>query len=185
ASIVLFGSIMLIKPELVLQPINHIIFKGSDSAYSTRDKLFDDSFKAAQNGSFFGLGYGVSDPEIKNPIYVGGSDKIREKGNSFLALIEETGVIGLLLFLFPIFYFFNAIGWREIFKKKKLFSLVILYSSLLLHSQFEAWFGGVSSFQLLVYFILIISFNQFLLVRPFFGGSVKSVGQRLSSRSVF
>ena len=184
-SIVLVGVILLIKPQLVIQPLNHIVFKGSNSVYSTREKLFEDSFQAAKDGSLLGLGYGISDPKIEDPIYVGKSDHIREKGNSILALIEETGMIGLLLFFFPIVLIIKRCSLRELFYNKKLFLLLTLYSSLLLHSQFEAWLVGVSSFQLLISFTLVISFNQFLLVRPFSGGSVKSVGQHLSSRSIF
>jgi len=159
-SFVLISIILLIKPQLVTKPINHIVFKGSNSAYSTREKLFDDSFHAAQNGGLLGLGYGVSDPQIKNPIYVGGSDSIREKGNSLLALIEETGVIGLVFFFLPVFLIIEDIGFRKLFSSNILFSLFAFTISFLLHSQFEAWLAGVSSFMLLVYFVLLGSLSD-------------------------
>lgn len=158
--VVLISILLLIKPQLVIKPINHIVYKGSYSAYSTREKLFDDSFHSAINGGLLGLGYGVSNPQIKNPINIGGSNSIREKGNSILALIEETGVVGFFLFLLPMLYFLKSIGLKKVFADKMLFSLVTLYSSLLLHSQFEAWLGGVSSFQLFVYFVLLGSLSN-------------------------
>ena len=163
-SIVLFGSIMLIKPELVMQPINHIIYKGSNSAYSTREKLFSDSFEAAQNGGFFGLGYGVSDPNIEAPINVGNSDSIREKGNSILALTEETGIVGLFLFFLPILLIIKSVGIREILNNKVLFSLFTFAFSLILHSQFEGWIVGVGGFQLVIYFVLLSVMSEELSV---------------------
>jgi len=178
AVVVLISILLLIKPQLVIKPINHIVYKGSYSAYSTREKLFDDSFQSAINGGLLGLGYGVSNPQIKNPINVGGSNSIREKGNSTLALIEETGIIGLVLFLLPLLtlanYFFRfrkhySVSSYElsVISNPSLVtnyrSRVLLFTftlSLLLHSQFEAWLGGVSSFQLLIYFVLLGSLSN-------------------------
>ncbi|MCZ7612765.1 MAG: hypothetical protein M5T52_04270 [Ignavibacteriaceae bacterium] len=69
--------------------------------------MWEPSYRAAQNGGLTGLGYGMSDPNIK-PGSLGdhyeGERFVREKGNSVLALVEETGVVGLVLFLLPIIY---------------------------------------------------------------------------------
>ncbi|MBK7978831.1 MAG: hypothetical protein IPK06_02225 [Ignavibacteriae bacterium] len=56
----------------------------------------------------FGLGYGISDTRFNDPL-LGYFDKTaegeiyrREKTISILAIIEETGIIGLILFLYVI-----------------------------------------------------------------------------------
>ncbi|MHB1688319.1 MAG: hypothetical protein ACYCVH_13220 [Ignavibacteriaceae bacterium] len=120
-----------------------------------------------------GLGYGISDPNIiltgtgshyENGIY------IREKGNSILALIEETGLIGLTLFLFPIIYILSR--WLlnqnnskflqdSEFRIQNFFN--IQHSKLILpfllafifHAQFEAWWVGVGSEMLPLFFVCL------------------------------
>ncbi len=66
--------------------------------------MWEPSYKAAQEGGLVGLGYGISHPEIRSGEYSDHFENgrlIREKGNSSLALIEEAGLIGLVLFILP------------------------------------------------------------------------------------
>ena len=83
------------------------LFKNETNFGDNRYFMYKDSYRAAVHGGLTGLGYGISDPEIHNEAcgshYENGR-YIREKGNSVLALIEEVGIIGLGLFLLPIFY---------------------------------------------------------------------------------
>ena len=146
--------------------------------------MWEPSYKAALEGGLFGLGYGISHPEIRSGEY---SDRfengrlIREKGNQSLALIEEAGLIGLILFILPIIYLLIKLpdtrylipdkdyksGIRNPASPSSLHydeaSITLLpttYSLLsaalaafLLHSQFEAWWVGVGSVQLPLFFI--------------------------------
>lgn len=69
--------------------------------------MWEPSYKAALNGGLTGLGYGISDPDILLPgtgSHYDGERYVREKGNSVLALIEEVGFTGLILFLLPLMY---------------------------------------------------------------------------------
>lgn len=141
-------------------------FKKGGSDYSGRRQiLWEPSFKAAVNGGFIGLGYGVTDPTIESNYKKENrlGELKREKGNSILALIEETGIVGLILFLLPLFTSFR----NYLFKKSSVFNisttpkagkLYLLFSFLLMlfvHSQFEAWMVGVSSFYLVVFLTMI------------------------------
>ena len=155
--------------------------------YTSRMWMFEPSYRAALNGGLTGLGYGISDPNEK----VGGMGDhfederfIREKGNSTLALVEETGLIGLILFLLPItFILFNknrivilnemknlsprdedfspsVRNDRIVVNPNAVRNLTTNYSlltatiaALLLHAQFEAWWVGVGSVQLPIFFI--------------------------------
>ncbi len=101
----LFVLIIFITPPLK-NFTEDIINKDFPEFYSSRIWMWEPSYRAAQEGGLIGLGYGMSDPNEK----VGGIGDhyegerfVREKGNSTLALIEETGLIGLILFLFPVF----------------------------------------------------------------------------------
>lgn len=85
--------------------MKNIVLKDTQSITETRLPLWQASNEAAQESWFIGLGYGISHPVIKSG---GAGDHyengrfIREKGNSILAMIEEVGIIGLILFMLPI-----------------------------------------------------------------------------------
>jgi O-antigen ligase len=64
----------------------------------TRQQVWDKSYENAKRGGWFGVGYGVTVGDMK---FQGGLSAVgygREKGNTQLAIIEETGVIGLAFY---------------------------------------------------------------------------------------
>lgn len=127
--------------------------KGTDSAVASRNTLIEDSFKAAKNGGLTGLGYGVSDTSIINPVYTRPGSGVREKGNSFLALTEETGLIGLILFVFPVFFIVLYGVKKNIKFSRDIMAVLFMIISLFVHSQFEGWLSGVASFGILYFFV--------------------------------
>ena len=138
-----------------------ILKKDFPKIYSSRMWMWEPSYQAALEGGVIGLGYGISHPEIRSGEY---SDRfedgrlIREKGNSTLALIEETGLIGLVLFLIPIFYILLRVF------ADKVSLLTAALAAFLLHAQFEGWWVGVGSVQLplfFIYFGLIVQCSKF------------------------
>lgn len=153
--------------------VNGIINKDGGRILGRRMILWEPSFVSAKLGGVFGLGYGVSAPEIKTPFLTGSHYEdgryIREKGNSTMAVIEETGLIGLLLFLLPIFISIKKITilhggqvYNAQFtikeKLKNNYTFLILISALtamLVHSQFEAWWVGIGSVQFPIYLIIL------------------------------
>ena len=98
-------SIIIYFTPTLNDPVDKILKKDFPEIYSSRIWMWEPSYKAALEGGLFGLGYGISHPEIRSGEY---SDRfengrlIREKGNSTLALIEEAGLIGLVLFMLPL-----------------------------------------------------------------------------------
>ena len=172
--IVLAIFIMFLNFQSVNQSINQILSKHGWDVLATRTLLWQSSFEAAKLGGVNGLGYGVSSPDIILPEGTGSYYKdniyIREKGNSTLALIEETGVIGLIFFIMPlIFVFIRRNDTRnQIPDDKNLFGIKhpessILIASLaafILHAQFEAWWVGPGSIQLPMFLIYIGLFHS-------------------------
>lgn len=149
-----------------------ILDKDFPEFYSSRIWMWEPSYRAALDGGFTGLGYGISDPNEK----VGGLGDhyegerfVREKGNSTLALIEETGVIGLILFLLPILFVSLKLVTAHYSLLTTHYSLLTTNCSLLtaalaaflVHSQFEAWWVGVGSVQLPLFFVYLgLSFSK-------------------------
>jgi hypothetical protein len=155
-----FIAIIIYFTPSLNESADKILKKDFPEFYSSRLWMWEPSYNAAIEGGLFGLGYGVSHPEIRSGEY---SDRfedgrlIREKGNSTLALIEEAGLIGLVLFMLPLIV---MIVKNKIKLDSKLSLLTTNYSLLtaalaafLLHSQFEAWWIGVGSVQLPLFFV--------------------------------
>jgi O-antigen ligase len=160
--IVITVFIMFLNFQSVSQSINQILSKHGWDILATRTLLWQSSVEAAKLGGVNGLGYGVSSPDIILPEGTGSYFKdnmyIREKGNSTLALIEETGVIGLILFIMPlVLLFIRRNDARNPIPGKNNLS-VILFASLaafIIHAQFEAWWVGPGSIQFPMFLIFV------------------------------
>lgn len=99
--------------------------KGAPDLLARRMILWEPSYNAALNGGIFGLGYGVSDPTVESNYKKENKfgELKREKGNSILALIEETGIIGLSLFFIPIVFAIKAL--LSVFSKFRILKLAL------------------------------------------------------------
>jgi hypothetical protein len=154
-TLILYFSIPVVQNSL-----DNVLTKDAGQLLDRRTVLWKPSLEAAKLGGLFGLGYGVSAPDIKTPPKTGSHYEdgryIREKGNSVLALIEETGFFGLFLFLLPIFYFVITIFRSHnslITDHRSLITAAL--AALLLHAQFEAWWVGVGSISLPLFLIIL------------------------------
>ena len=168
-ALALITLIIYITPSLN-QFADKIIKKDFPEFYSSRMWMWEPSYRAAVEGGFIGLGYGISHPDIRSGEY---SDRfengrlIREKGNSSLALIEEAGLIGLALFLLPLIVMianYNKVPPTPHSLLSTSYFLLAAIYAFLLHSQFEAWWIGVGSVQLplfFIYFGLIVHSSTF------------------------
>lgn len=176
-SAAVFAIIIYFTPSLN-QFADKILKKDFPEFYTSRIWMWEPSFRAALEGGVIGLGYGISNPKEK----IGGTGDhfeddrfVREKGNSTLALIEESGLIGLILFLIPLTLLLKH-GWMDALMRANHEHAImqscnhsILIASLvafLLHAQFEAWWVGVGSIQLPLFFIFLgLMSKDWLIVR--------------------
>lgn len=158
--IVFAGIIILFAAApFVSNTIYRIAAKKYESIIATRETQLKLSYYAAINGAWAGFGFGLSDQSLAAPAYLIDSDlgfSRREKGNSILGLTEETGIIGLGIFFYLLFYVFslNIKTLKDRNKyKQALFSLAVL-SGFMIHAQAEAWWTGVTSIELFIFFAL-------------------------------
>ena len=106
-SLLTFFVFLILTIPSLNKAFNKIVLKDFNTVLESRTYLWEPSVKAAKIGGLVGLGYGISEPNILVPgtgSHYESERYIREKGNSLLALIEETGIIGLILFLLPVGY---------------------------------------------------------------------------------
>lgn len=134
--------------------LKNYLFKTEVSILDRKKSIISATYEAAGHGGWKGLGYGVSDSTvIKNLQYnihyhYEGVRLVREKGVSILALMEETGWVGLMLFLLFIGYLFY-LSIFNYWKSRDWTSalIVCVLIGMCLHAQLEGWWLGVGSVQ--------------------------------------
>jgi hypothetical protein len=122
----------------------------STGIFYSRADNWRDSYNAAFKGGWLGVGYGVSADMNAFKVDVNAIGYGREKGNSQLAVIEETGVVGFLFyagFLILVFQgLFSAFLQSGNLDAKVLLGLLIGASvGLTVQSTIEAWWGSPGS----------------------------------------
>lgn len=187
--VVVFIIISLSKKEsiiflFVFFSICTILFSSSEAVrefvFKTERKIGDrrivniyETIEAAKNGGLIGIGYGVSQPpsnkKVRGHYILDGKMFVREKMISVLALLEETGIIGLCLFITPILIvllllmrrFISLLRSSELDKSKlimervniaALFAVLVSYS---FHAQIEGWWLGIGSVWFPLFFIIL------------------------------
>ena len=140
------GLVTLIAPQILDDLSLKFIQKGQtdETAFYSREFLFAESLEAARAGGALGLGHGVSFGFSDYSFGQGSAQYGREKGNITLAMIEELGWVGLLLFVGMLLSIILSLGSairtavsRE--ERTILFLVLGTILALLVHAQFEAW----------------------------------------------
>lgn len=147
-----YSSCLLAILFLLFTPtlFDNYIYKNTEhvDVLASRNGVWKMSYDAAVEGGVFGAGYSVAlKPKSAFTIWDYDSvNKVREKSNSQLAVIEETGLIGLSLYIsFLITLLVPAVNyWRNLQGEPKVvFGLVLgAIFGLILQSGFEAWWTG-------------------------------------------
>lgn len=145
-AIIFFVLVPAAKDKIISQ----VIYKGSTNVLDTREEVWSDSLEKAQEGGWFGGGYGVS---IGAENWAGGfsaNSYGREKGNSQLAVLEETGIVGFILYSSMIFIILKEFyaGYRAAKSSdlKVAISLVMgAVIGMIAQSIFEGWWVALGS----------------------------------------
>lgn len=135
----LFKTILVASIFLIAVIINFneeflriITLNSPENLLGTRIHLWNASYKAAKSGGILGLGLGINDPDIiidGSGSYFLGGKYIREKGNGILALTEEIGYTGLIIFIFMILLPLSKLRFSEISNSDKLVIISVFYFS--------------------------------------------------------
>jgi len=147
---VLYVAVMVLILTFAFRPETFDLFyhsyvaKRSDNIMASRGTQMEDSWDAAKQGGLFGEGFGVSVGMSRYWEITTFSRISREKGNSILAIVEETGVVGLafyLAILVAMYLAFRRSSRNPEPDQKFIANIAIGYFlAALVHGQFEAWF---------------------------------------------
>ena len=153
AALVGIGAIIAV-PAIQQSTYQRFVIKGAqdnDLFYSRRQPWIA-SLDAAEQGGILGVGYGVSAGDAN---FKGGLTAElygREKGNAQLAVWEETGLIGLALYVVllaqMIWYFAFSLKAMRTQDERVQFALLLgILLGLLVQSGFEAWWSAPGSLE--------------------------------------
>jgi hypothetical protein len=98
-------STVLILPQIQTSIYRRLVVKGNQHGeiFFSRYGPWKESYDAALKGGYFGAGYGVSVGDTNFSLGLTAESYGREKGNSQLAIWEETGLVGLALYSILLF----------------------------------------------------------------------------------
>lgn len=150
AIIMMFVLAVWFRPDLIQSSIKQVVFKHSDEVFSTRYSTWEESLAAANQGGWVGVGYGAA---VGGGEWQGGLTAVgygREKGNSQLAIIEETGIIGLSLYIMIILSVLVRMGrsFRHARRQELRLAVgIVLGAWIGMHAQscFEGWWVAPGS----------------------------------------
>jgi O-antigen ligase len=151
-------------PEYV-QTLNQVyVYKGSSYVLKSRDALLRASWEAAKERPLTGVGFGVSkgySEQWEFDFYSRGAG--REKVNSYLALVEEVGLIGAGFLLLPLAWALVAatrrlMDYRRLHQMAEEFWVILTLSACLVggvaNAFAEAWLTSVGFFSTILFWLV-------------------------------
>jgi len=166
-SVIVSIGLLCIYPSLLTHMLEVYTVKTRGSlldsrvVFHSRYTEWQQSHEGAVEGGWVGLGFGVSfdrtDWDFKGFNSIGYG---REKGNSPLGIIEETGLIGFLLYIILLGYllikFINLYITTKNHNQKILIAIFMgTFIGLIFHSMFECWWYAPGGPEFLYFWLLI------------------------------
>ena len=153
AAIVAVGACLAIPGLVDTLEQRYVKKSASDpeaDIFASRQDVWEESYDLALKGGFLGGGFGVT---IGDEDFAGGFTAVgygREKGNSQLAIMEETGIVGLALYVAFLIVLFRMalIPFRQsVDRNMKVMGSLVLgaLAGLTAQSLFEAWWVAPGS----------------------------------------
>ncbi len=159
-------SIITVNPSSFFNMIsvtNAYIYKSDKTnLFQSRLSVWQSSYDAALEGGWFGLGSGIAfgktDFNFDHGLTT--SSYGREKGNSQLAIIEETGIVGFILFsvllLVVFFRLLKLYIYSNNSEQRILLSIVSgALLGMLAESVFEGWWSAPGAAETMYFWLLV------------------------------
>jgi len=138
--------------------------KGGSYILQSRSKLLAASWEAAKESPLFGIGFGVSRGFSEDWQFgFESAGATREKMNSFLAAVEEVGIVGCALLAYPILWILVASAHRLFLIRKFSplagdFKTVLTLSACLIgglvNSMSEAWLTAAGFYSSIMFWLI-------------------------------
>ena len=151
-------------PENVQSASQIYIYKGSSYVLKSRADLLRATWEASKESPLVGVGFGVSKGYSEDWKFAFESGAAgREKGNSFLGLIEEVGLIGSGLVLLPLAWLLvtatqRLMNLRRLHQMGEEFWVILTLSACLVgglaNASMEAWLTSTGFFSTILFWLV-------------------------------
>jgi len=154
------------------------LYKGKTEAgiLGSRRSPWQDAVTTIQENPWFGTGFGTasndSDESGEIGIYSSNSHTAREHGNSFLAILESVGLLGVIPFASLILLLVMNLGriWYGLAKTGRIQNfavpLALVTTAGLVNACFEDWLFAVGYYLCVVFWIFAFSLTDYLPQEP-------------------
>lgn len=147
-------AVVTLAPEVEQGVVQRVVIKNTvgDDVFLSRRTSWEDTYEGAKKGGAIGLGYGVSAGYTDFSFNLTSNTYGREKGNSQLAVWEETGLVGLALYaaLLVVMFqqFLSGLGrLTDPLSRAEAALLIGSLAGLFAQSVFEAWWVSPGSME--------------------------------------
>jgi hypothetical protein len=136
------------------------VYKESErELFSSRESTWEISYANAMQGGLIGGGYGVTIGDKSFNIGLTSFGYGREKGSSQLGIIEETGIIGFIIYLLLTAHLlYCGIGaWKKCRNQRYCSQIGLAFGMLagfVVQSLFEGWYGAPGAPEFIYYWMM-------------------------------
>ncbi len=157
-------------------PVKAFLYKGhqTQDVLQSRQPVWDQTWASIRAHPFFGTGFGTSQTSDdsgrmpSNKIEVTSDVGVREHGNSYLAILEWQGLLGvvpfLVLVLFLVVYLWRVFRWmrRNHDPYSPAVALAVTVAAGLFHAAFEDWMFAVGYYLCVFFWMMAFIFVDVL-----------------------
>jgi O-antigen ligase len=150
------------------------LYKGHQSSgfLGSRTSVWDRTLSTIQEHPWFGTGFGTADATAgaadAGGMFSSTATTTREHGNSYLAITEGVGIVGLLPFAVLIVLLIVNVSrvWLSAWRSRSVRSLAVLFATLLsvglIHAAFEDWLFSVGYYLCVFFWSLAFMLVDFM-----------------------
>jgi O-antigen ligase len=161
----------LVTPERFQSASDDLLYKTGEhgNLMNSRQKPWEKSLRTFRDHPWLGLGFGVADNSADQPFsYMTQGQMTRERGSSYLTMLETTGAIGMSFFALLIVALWREIGrvfsWLRRTGKVNQPSVVVaaILIAGLVNAVFEDWLLAVGYYMSVIFWVLALSLRDWM-----------------------
>lgn len=169
--VVLLLNVSLLMPERFQSASQDFLYKTGErgNLINSRQQPWERSLRTFRDHPWLGLGFGVADNSADSRIdYVTHGHQTRERGSSYLTMLETTGAVGTLFFaaliLTLLYELGRVFGWLRRsgqVNQPAVLAACIIFGGLV-NAFFEDWLLAVGYYMSVIFWVLAFSLRDWM-----------------------
>ena len=164
-------SVFLLAPDRFQAGSETLLYKKGErgNIMDSRQKPWERSLRTFREHPWLGLGFGAADNSAEwRPNYVTIGQQSRERGSSYLTMLETTGAVGTSFFALLLFALIREISrvFAGLRRSGKLDQPAVLAAAILLaglvNAAFEDWMIAVGYYMCVIFWVLALSLRDWM-----------------------